>query len=274
MRQIFANLLAAPFLAGALLFLYLTWTKNIDLAPWIIPFVLAATVIYLFAPQINWWWYNRNPPELTPGLTGMLERFCGFYRRLDKAGKKRFRERVVLFRMGTDWTPEAWPEEVLPPDVELAIAAQAVTLNFHQQNFLVEKFEKVIVYPMPFPTPEYTFAHASELFEPDGCLLFSAEQVIQAFLQPAQWYNVALHEYAKAFVLTHPAEPYPDWSADDTWDQLAAVSGMSREHVEAVIGLAGVEPLPVAIHHFFIFPERFREVFPEAADIFDRIFGR
>jgi hypothetical protein len=273
MRQVFANYLAAPFAGGAILFLYLTWTQDLDYAPWIIPFVLMTALIYVLGPQINWWWYNRYPQDLSPGLTDLLERFCRFYQRLDATEKKRFRERVALFQAGTDWDPMGWPDDVLPPDVEVALAAQAVMLTFSRPKFLFEKFEKVVVYPKPFPTPEYPFFHGSELFEPDGCLLFSAEQVMAGFLQVNIHYNVGLHEYAKAFILTYPNEPYPAALAPDVWEKLQQASGLSREQVESAIGIAGVEPLPVAIHHYFVFPEPFRKIFPEQAAAFDQIFG-
>lgn len=274
MRQIFANALAAPFVGGAILFLYLAWSQDSDYAPWMIPFVIVAGLIYTFNPQINWWWYTRHPPQLSPGLIDLLERFHVFYGRLNKAGKQRFCERIALYRMGTDWEPVAWPEEILPPDVETALAAQAVTLTFNEPEFLLEKFEKVIVYPKPFPTPEYPFAHASELYEADGCLLFSAEQVMQGYLAPGKWYNIAMHEYAKAFVLMYPGKSYPDLTADDTWEKLEATSGMSREHVESIIGIAGVDALPVAIHHYFTFPDRFPEIMPEAAELLDGVFAK
>lgn len=273
MRQSFANLLAAPFIAGAILFLYLAWTKDSYLAPWMIPFVVVVALIYVFAPQINWWWYSRRPPALSPALRDLLERYCGFYRRLDAAGKQRFRDRAALFIIATDWTPMAWPEDELPPDVQLVLAAQAVMLSFHRADFLFEKFEKVIVYPIPFPSPEYDFVHASELYEADACLLFSAQHVIKAYIEPDQMYNVGMHEYAKAFALIYPNEAYPDFSAEDSWEQLEAISRMSREHIESVIGLAGVEALPVAIHHYFIFPEQFRAVLPQKAAALDRVFN-
>lgn len=271
MRQVFATYLAAPFVGGAILMLYLSWQDS-DYAIWIVPFVVAAALIFILSPQINWWWYTRRPQDLSPGLTATLERFCGFYKRLDAAEKKRFRERVGLFHSGTDWTPMAWPDDVLPPDVTLALAAQAVTLTFHRPQFLFEKFEKVLIYPKPFATPEYPFMHASELYEPDGCLLFSAEQVMAGFVQPGA-YNLGMHEYAKAFVHNYPHEPYPDLSAPDTWGRLQAVGGFPREQVDEITGIAGVEPLPVAIHHYFIFPEKFRQVMPQQAATFDQIFN-
>lgn len=274
MRQVFANYLAVPFVAGALIFLYVAWEIDMDYAPWMIPFVVGAVAVYFFSPQLNWWWYSGHPPRLSAAAVSLLERFCGFYQRLDTAGKERFRNRLALFRMGTDWTPMAWPDEALPPDLEIVLSAQAVTVGFHREQFLFEKFEKVVVYPYPFPSPEYDFLHASELYEPDGCLLFSAEQVMRAYIEPTKFYNVGLHEYAKVYMLSYPHFAFPELAEEDIWAKLEAVSRMSRQHVESVIGLAGVDALPVAIHHYFTFPDHFRSTLPDVSTAFDRIFGK
>ena len=269
----FSNYIAAPFVFLSLLFLYLTWEVDTDYALWIPPFVVLSAVIYIFSPQINWWWYKRRPPQLEPGLADLLHRYCGFYRRLPAAKKLEFQHRVVLFRMGTDWEPMAFEGETVPADVRMVISAQAVITLFRKPDYLYQKFEKVIVYPIPFSTPEYPFDHASELFEPDGCLLFSAEQLMLAFTQPTVWYNVALHEYAKVYMLTYPGEAFPVLDGADVWEKLQAVSDMPRGHVESVVGMAGVDVLPVAVHHYFTFPERFRQEFPEAAAAFGKIWG-
>jgi hypothetical protein len=94
-----------------------------------------------------------------------------------------------------------------------------------------------------------------------------------AFVKPYQWYNVALHEYAKAFVLKYPSEPWPEVSEESVWESLQQISGMPRAYVESVIGITGAEALPVAIHHYFVFPERFAQALPEAAKVFSGIFA-
>jgi hypothetical protein len=268
-----ANLIALPFVVLSLVFLYLAWEVDPDYAIWILPFVLTSAGLYVFSPQINWWWYSRRPKDLSPGLRAMLERSGGLYSRLTAADKLKFRQRVGLFTMGTDWEPMAWPDEEIPPDVQTAISVQAVTLGFRKEKLLFEQFEKVIVYPAPFSTPEYPFDHASELFAADGCLLFSARQVMEAFMRPATLYNVALHEYARVFVLTYPNEPWPALSDESIWEKLQEASGMPRGHVESVIGLAGVEPLPVAVHHYFVFPEGLKRALPEVFEVFEGVFG-
>lgn len=92
-------------------------------------------------------------------------------------------------------------------------------------------------------------------------------------MQPGAMYNIGLHEYAKAFMLTWPHEAWPDLQTEGIWDNLEAASRMPREHIESVVGLPVEDPLPVAIHHYFTFPEAFRAVLPEKSASFDRIFG-
>ena len=130
----------------------------------------------------------------------------------------------------------------------------------------------MIVYPGPFPTQAYPVAHASELYEPDGCLLFSAEQVMMAFTQPTQWFNVALYEYARAFVHMHPAEAWPDFSGEQVWSRLEQASQMPKTHVESVIGLPNANALAVGIHHYFTFQTAFEAQFPEEAIVLRQIF--
>lgn len=272
MRQSFAHLVAAPFLLAAVLILYYAWTHNGAGAGWLVATLVPAAIVYVMAPQINWWWYSKRPPLLEPPMVQMLDRCSTPYQRLDAVCKQRFRERVALFRMGTEWTPLGWPEERVPADVQLALSAQAIALTLHKPVFLFKAFEKVIVYPNAFHSPEYPFLHGSELYQPDGCLIFSAEHVIKAFVKPNEFYNVGLHEYAKVFIRTYPDEAWPDVSAADAWERLEQVNGMTRGYIESVIGLAGVEALPVCIHHHFNFPEQLAAAWPEVSEILRAIF--
>lgn len=269
----FARLTALPFLFFTLLFLYLAWSVDSSYAPWMVPFLIIAAIIYILSPQINWWWYSKHPPRLDASMRQALERASTFYTSLTVDEKIRFEGRVALFRMGTDWTALDWPEDDLPPDVELALATQAVTLTFGRSEFLFKKFEKVIVYPRPFPSPEHPYFHSSELYEPDGCLIFSAENLMLGFYRPTENYNTGLHEYAKAFVKWYPEEEWPAFQDIEIWDKLQEISGMDREKVEKTVGLAGIDPVPVAIHHYFNFPETFKKTDEELFSCFERIFA-
>ncbi|RMD96563.1 MAG: hypothetical protein D6816_18780, partial [Bacteroidetes bacterium] len=66
----------------ALIFLYLAWEDDSSWSYYLIPCILGAAVIYVFSPQIDWWWYQHRPPDLPPGLRKMLEAKLPYYRRL------------------------------------------------------------------------------------------------------------------------------------------------------------------------------------------------
>lgn len=268
-----ANKFLAPFAVLALLFLYLAWEVDPGYAKYLIPCLVVAALIYVSSPQINWWWWQRNPPDLEPQLHAWLEHNSLFYNSLPAAERRHFRSRIFLHRENIDWTPMAWPDEKVPTDVQLAIASQAAMLTLGRPDFLFSKFEKVIVYPKPFLSPEHPQPHASELFEPDGCLIFSAEQLMFATMQPGQFFNPVLYEYARAFALSFPETRLPIFPDEaPVWEKLAQVGGHTRPQIEETIGLPNLDATAAAVHHFFTFPVRFAAVFPAEAEAMRQAF--
>ena len=265
-----SRILAFPFVIGALVFLYLTWEKSESYAVFIVPFVVIGAIIYVFSPQINWWWYSRRPPELDPPIRQLLQKRNAFYQKLSPEKKKVFRNRMALFMIGNDYMAQV--VESVPEDVKAVVAANAVQLTFGMENFLFPKFEKIVIYPKPFPSPQYPRKfHASEIFEEDGVVLFSAEQLMKSFVQPTRFYNIGLHEYAKVFRASYPEQVFPDLG-EDIWQSLEAISGFSQEFITKWINLEVISPGPVSIAHFFVFPEKFKSVLPEIYDAYCKIF--
>lgn len=270
--------LLAPFALLALVFLYLAWEVDPSYARFMIPCVVVAAAIYVSAPQINWWWWQRHAPDLEPQFHQWLERNCLFYSNLPTERRPAFRSRVFLIREATDWSPMAWPEENVPADVQLAIASQQAMLSFGWPRFLNERFEKIIVYPRPFLSPNHPQPHASELFEPDGCLIFSAEQILLAAVMPKRFFNPALYELARALVLGFPSEGLPAFAdVPEIWEKLEQASGQSRQRIAETIWplepTGALDAQAVAVHHFFIFGAQFAEAFPTESAQMRAFFG-
>ncbi len=266
-----SKLLAIPFVLALLVLLYLAWEADSSYAIYIVPAVLALVVIYIFQPQLDWWWYKRRPPELDGPIRKLFDRFHPFYRQLSAANQKRFRERVALYTLSKEFIPKAFDH--VPEDIKGVVAAQAVQLTFGQQDYQLSKFERIVVYPQPFPSPQYPEQfHASEIYEEDGVILFSAEQLMAAFAQPLKNYNIGLHEYAKVYISSYPEKEYPIFD-EFIWEKLEAISGFSKKFIHAYIGLEEVNPLPVGICLFFCFPLRFKNILPNAYQAFSQIFN-
>jgi len=267
-----AKIIAVPFMVVALVFLYLAMEVDGTYGFYTLFPVMALSVIYVFSPQINWWWYQRNPPELKAPVRQLLNARFPFYQSLSAANKKRFRVRMTLYMEANDFIAQG--TENIPQDVKSVIAANAVWLTFGLADFLLNPFEHIVVYPHPFPSPQFPKNwHTAEIQEEDGVILFAVEQLMKGFWQPRKFYNIGLHEFAKVFVKRYPDKNYPQMGPD-CWEKLKQVSGFSYEFISKWIGLPDIEPLPVAIAHFFVFPENFQRELPEEFEAFRSVFNQ
>ncbi|GAB4257990.1 MAG: hypothetical protein Kow0027_25410 [Saprospiraceae bacterium] len=264
--------LIAPLIFVALIFLYLAWEDDSSWSYYLIPCILGAAVIYVFSPQIDWWWYQHRPPDLPPGLRKMLEAKLPYYRRLPEPLQQRFRQRMAMYMHAHEFKAQGM--ESMPIDLQAIIAATAVQVSFGQEDFLMEPYEHIIVYPHPFPSPQFPEKwHTCEIYDEDGVILFSAEQLMISFMDPQKHFHIGLYEYARVFRRCHSEMSWPAWAEED-WPKLEQVSGMKLSYLRKWIGLPDLDIGAVAVAHFFVFPERFKAAFPERYEMFIRNFYR
>jgi len=110
----------------------------------------------------------------------------------------------------------------IPEDVKGIVAANIVQLTFGQKDYLLNIFERIVIYPGTFPTIQYPkHFHASEIFAEDGVLLFAMDHLMPGTLHADQYFNIGLYEYA-------------------------------------FVGLENLDVWAVSVVFFFSFPERFK----------------
>jgi len=80
-----------------------------------------------------------------------------------------------------------------------------------------------------------------------------------------------LHEYAKVFVDSYPQHPYPELG-EEAWASFEKISGFSKAFITEWINLDEIDPLPVSICLFFVFPQRFEMELPEVFATLSSIF--
>ena len=235
-----------------------------------IPFVIGAAICYILAPQINWRFYLKNPPKMDPGLHRLLETKVEFYQAMHPFERKKFRDRVMLFIEAVDFKAQVSDE--FPSDMKICIACSAVRLLQGRGDYFFPKFENIILYPHPFPSPQFPENwHVSEIFEEDGVVLFAAKPLLLGFLTPKKYYDIALHEYAKVYRISYPNLDYPDLQ-ENLWTELEKISGFSKEIITKSIGLPAIELWPVAVVHFFVYPKRFQSALPDLFRKMDAVF--
>ena len=266
-----SKFLSFPFVIILLVCLYYTWEGEIT-SLYIIPNVIILASIFVLSPQIDWLWYQKNPPEMDEKMRIFLEKLFPYYRNLSPKEKNRFEVRVTLYIIATEFMPKAM--EYVPEDLKGLIAANVVMLTFGQKDYRLSDFEKIITYPHPFPSPQFPkHFHSSEIFAEDGVILFSLEYLVPGATRQSQFYNIALHEYVKIFQLSYPDYQYPE--IDNALSKkLELISGFKNEKVLEFIGLPILEPSVLAINYFFTFPQQFKNELPEIFDEYSKIFNQ
>ena len=268
-----SRIVSIPFVLGALIFLYLTWEIDRQYSAYIVPFVIGLALIFSFSPQINWWWYQRHPPELTGKLRGLLERFLPYYQRLAEPEKKRFRHRVALYIEANDFMAKGMDE--VSPDLKVVAAACAVQLTFGKQRLFAE-LDSSIWFSSRNPFPLRSIRKITtprKSYEEDGVILFSAEQLMKGFFTPHKFYNIGLHEYAKVFERSFPDLAFPAL-ADTHWQELQQISGFTREWIREWINLEDIPLRAVSIAHFFAFPQQFYTLLPDLYEQYAHLFNQ
>jgi Mlc titration factor MtfA (ptsG expression regulator) len=256
--------------------------KSIDvLSMWGAAAFIILAALYVMSPQIDFWWFKRNPPPLTPVIERLINDNFSYYNKLNAELKARFRQRLTLYIMGNEFIRPVNKEDSsamadrnrVPEDLKAAAAAHAIQVSFGREKYMTEKFEHIIIYPHPFPSPQYNYLHTSEIFEEDGVLLLTSDPMMIGFQTPQTFFSIGLYEYARIYKMLNPSASYPNL-VENTWWDLEQVSGMSKAAIEKVVGLEDLDLFGVAAHHFFTFPDRMLKLMPDLYTLLSNVFNQ
>ena len=269
-----ANIVAIPFFILLMALGYLAyqfpWSNYLV---WVIFPVSSLILIYLFSPQINYWWLCKHPIKLDQQVINMLNKTNPIYSTLNDERKLEFNNRLALFIEGKDFLAKGMEKDnnEVPYDIRSLISQIPVTMTLNRPDFQWHKFERIVLYKHPFPSPRFKFLHTAETEAEDGVVILSLEHVEKALFQRGLHYDVAWHAYAEAFIKGHPKISYPNLPAD-IWERIETVSPQSKEQIHGTLGYKAVDALPVLINLYFNYGEKVRNEFPELVKDFDQIF--
>lgn len=270
------SVLTIPFASAFAYIIYRSYVNKSYTDPityLLLPLLLILMVLHMFKPQIDHWWHKRNPPKLASFITEWLEKHSDFYASLSAADQQKFRERLSIHLESREFSMMRQEKENLPEDFKAIIAHNLIQLTFGQEDYLLDPYERVIVYNHPFPSPKKQFLHNVEVDHEDGVLLMSTEQLFPAMLNKDSFYNVGMHAYVEAYLNTHSKLNLPDLP-EDISKKLEQVSRHKFERVEATVGYKIENLHIVAINYFFIFPNSFKEHLPELYQAYASIFNQ
>jgi len=233
-----------PLLACAGLALLATLQLGEEWAWTIIPPVMGVAAIFSLAPQIKLWYWERWPPDLATEYAPLLDRF-EFYLRLDLAGKREFRRRAFLLREKLNFRGQG--VETIPEDVQVMVAASATCITYGRKEYTFGDVETVVFYPHIFPSPAHQILHASELFAPDGVIIYTLPFLARSVIEPNAYLQLGMYEFARAYQLVYPGATFPVLS----WDQIQQISGFREDKIKEFIGLPDIDRGAIGVVLYF-----------------------
>lgn len=265
--KLIALLLAAPLL---ILVLLMVQDPTADYAIFIASLFVGLVVLYMFQPQIEWWWAQRYPPKPSPNMIKFLKEHFEYFRQLSGPDKDKFLLRLNYFIMAKEFTPKVGKE--VPVPLKTMIAAEGVRTTFGLDDYLIDSHERIVIYPHPFPSPTHQKLHHSETFHEDGVLIFASSPVINQFKGIGNIFNITLYEWISAFAKKENVV-FPTFD-DADWKILGLAFLTPKALVQASIGLPTFDEGVVGAVLYLEQKDLFKKKFPEKADEYRQIFNQ
>lgn len=227
-----------------------------------------AVVVYIFHGNIDHWYLKNNPAGLDSDTIKWLQVYFKPYSLFDTKTKSVFEQRLEWYLDGRLFQAMGTEIKDVPEDLKVLVASYGVQMALYKDDYLIGDFDRIFLYKHHFPTPKNHTLHAVETDQEDGVIILNYDLVAMALLQPESYYNVAVHAYSEAML--HVYGTIPDW---EYVSDIEKVIGWTEENILQQTGLTKIDPLVIHIHHFFVFNEKYIQVFPVQADRLKKYFG-
>ncbi len=229
---------------------------------WTIPPLVLAAVFYALQYQINEYLIERFPPKIDERIIQFLKDNFSFYNQLSVWDQEKFIKRLGVFLNLKYFETKGM--EKMPIEAKAIVAANGVQLTFGLNKYLLEEYNRVIFYPSAFPSPQHRHLHASETHT-DGVMLLALDRLIYSITNRKQGFNISLYEWANIWQEEMNIDPddFPQLKEETYKEILPKIRGYQNfDSLYRFMGLSYLNPLSVAIEHFFYTPQTFKEHWP------------
>lgn len=141
--------------------------------------------------------FNR----LSTSQKKVIEKNYSFYRKLKTSQKNKFHYRVSRFISKYEFISR---ENVrIDKNVKAIIAAVAIMLTFKKKNYLLEPFNKIIIYSNSFKSNSTGNMHKGETNPKLGIIVFSLPDFLNGIIIDDDNLNLGIHEFTHAFLFSN-----------------------------------------------------------------------
>jgi Mlc titration factor MtfA (ptsG expression regulator) len=210
------------------------------------------------------------PKTLTPEQHQILRDNITFYNHLSNKKKKYFEHRLATFMANYQFISKE--DLVLNEEIKVFISATAVKLTFGMRKYLIDVFDKIIIYPESYYSTSNDAWHKGEFNPRMKAIVFSWKDFLEGYEYHNDNLNLGLHEFAHA-VHYHGLKRTDKSSIlfarnynailDYTAQQHVAKKLIDSNYFRIYAFSNSFEFIAVLLEHFFETPDDFRNEFPE-----------
>lgn len=275
----FAGLIFIPAIVLAILLFLMSYFSFLIPQPYIwisiFPFTIGLGT-FIIRNGLNEWYATKYPPGLNDMEKNILARFFPYYRRLSLHNKKKFENRLSIFRIQKQFQMRLL--EKVPGDMQLLVCATGIqlTMGFEDRKEFLSNLGMIVLFPKSFITPDInTQLHYVELnTDIFDCLLISIDMFSKGLQDTDHYYHSGLHGMAKAFKVANKysddAIPYED--KKELLVKLHHLRDFKIGYQFIYTGLPTMEIFEMCTEHFFQAPIAFQKELPEVYNYFMDIY--
>jgi hypothetical protein len=250
------------------IYLYAEIFGSRDDTIWLFLPVFLMVSLYIFNPQIDFWWHRKHPLPLDPHIQNWLSLHSGFYQKLDEPSQKLYEERLGLYLEAREFKSVGSELREIPEDIKGILGSIPVQLTLHDDDFLLGEYDRIYIYHHPFPSPKMPFMHTVEVDHEDGVILFSLEQFLPGILDPKTHFPVGLYGFMDAYFHLHQLH----LPQNITSEGIESLSFYSWVQIEKTTGRKNILPDIVLACIYIVEPEKVRRIFPQCHEYLDGVF--
>ena len=210
------------------------------------------------------------PKKLTPNQKQILNKEFSFYRRLSPKKKIYYEHRVATFIKQYQFIGK---EEILVTDeMKIIIAATYVSLTFGMRHYLVNLFNKIIIFPSAYFSAINQAYHKGEFNPIMKAVAFSWEDFVIGHQTTNDNLNLGLHEFShilhfyglrsndpSAILFYDQYNKVITYYDDEALNKKLSEQGYFREYAYE----NRFEFIAVILEHFFETPQIFKMKYPD-----------
>lgn len=202
--------------------------------------VVIGAIIYILSPQIDFWWFNKNPPKIDPIFKSKWLVFDPYYLSLNAQEASEFEKKIELFIEAKEWIPMQF--EMVADEIKYLIAYSALKVARHSDNFLYKPYDRIIVYARAFVSPNMPeHFHHCESYEEDGVIIFSADSIIPVLRREANYFDPMKYIFCKISGI-NPIE-------EMDINKFCKTNNISKEQIVRLVGTeSDIDPHALAIY--------------------------